>query len=95
MVEHFAAGLVKLGVEKGDRTIIYMPMVLETVVAMLATVRIGAIHSVVFGGFSAMELGSRIKDCQPKLVITASAGKDGNKVIKYLEVVAKALEIAE
>ncbi len=61
---------------------------------MLASSRIGATHSVVFGGFSATELASRIKDCKPQLIITASCGKDGNKIIEYLEIVNKALEIA-
>lgn len=63
----FAGGLQKLGVKKGDRVVIYMPAVLETTVAMLACARLGAVHSVVFGGFASLELAARIEDAQPKV----------------------------
>lgn len=72
-----------MGVRKGDRVIIYMPMIPEAVFAMLACSRIGAIHSVVFGGFSALELSGRIKDCKPSLIVTASCGLELNKVVDY------------
>ncbi len=74
---------LKLGVKTGDRIIIYMPMVPEAVFAMLASARIGAIHSVVFGGFAAKELSSRILDAKPALIVTASCGYEPNKVIDY------------
>ncbi len=69
-----AGGLVALGVGKGDRVVIYMPMVPEAAVAMLACARIGAVHSVVFGGFAAPELALRIDDATPKVVLSASCG---------------------
>ncbi|SMY08781.1 propionyl-CoA synthetase [Flavimaricola marinus] len=78
-----AGALVARGVGKGDRVIIYMPMIPEALVAMLACARIGAIHSVVFGGFAAHELAVRIDDCTPKAVIAASCGLEGAKVIGY------------
>lgn len=68
---------------KGDRVIIYMPMIPEAVFAMLACSRIGAIHSVVFGGFSALELSGRIKDCKPSLIVAASCGLEVNKIVDY------------
>ena len=80
-VNRFAAVLKSLGVGKGDRVLIYMPMIPEAVFAMLATVRIGAIHSVVFGGFAAASLAARIDDAQPKVMITADAGSRMGKVI--------------
>src|SRR6476660_8104993 len=80
-VNHAAAALEALGVGKGDRVLIYMPMIPEAVVAMLATVRIGAIHSVVFGGFAAASLAARIDDVQPKVMITSDAGMRMGKVI--------------
>ena len=80
-VSKVANALKSLGVEKGDRVIIYMPMILEAVYAMLACARIGAIHSVVFGGFSADSLKSRIEDCEAKVLITADAGVRGGKSI--------------
>ena len=82
-VSALAAVLLDRGVGKGDRVIIYMPMVAEAAVAMLACARIGAVHSVVFGGFAAAELATRIKDCAPKAVISASCGLEGSKVIAY------------
>lgn len=84
----------KFEVTKGDRVLIYMPMIPEASFAMLACARIGAIHSVVFGGFAAKELSNRIDDCKPKLVITASCGIEPNKVIKYTPIVNEALEIS-
>jgi propionyl-CoA synthetase len=78
-----AGALAALGVSKGDRVVIYMPMVPETVVAMLATARLGAVHSVVFGGFAAAELSVRIADAKPKVIISASCGLEPGRVIKY------------
>ena len=77
----------KFGVQKGDRVLIYMPMVPPAAWAMLACARIGAIHSVVFGGFAAKELANRIDDCDPKLIITCSAGLEPNKILKYSPIV--------
>ena len=82
------------GITKGDRVLIYMPMIPEAAFAMYACARIGAIHSVVFGGFAAKELSNRIDDCKPKLIITASCGLEPKKVIKYLPIVTSALEIS-
>ena len=93
-VATFAGVLKKLGVEKGDRVIIYMPMIPETVVGMLACARLGAVHSVVFGGFAAHELAIRIDDAQPKVLLTASCGKEINKVIPYLPIINAAIEEA-
>jgi propionyl-CoA synthetase len=90
----FANALQRNGVNKGDRVIIYMPMIPEAVISMLACSRIGAIHSVVFGGFAAKELATRILDASPKLIISASCGIEGKKVIPYLPLLEKALEIA-
>ncbi|OUD12878.1 propionyl-CoA synthetase [Thioflexithrix psekupsensis] len=83
MVADFAGALVAQGVQKGDRVIVYMPMVPEAVIAMLACARIGAIHSVVFGGFAARELATRINDACPKLIVSASCGLEGQRVIPY------------
>ncbi len=91
----FAGALRSLGVETGDTVVIYMPMVPETLIAMLACARIGAIHSVVFGGFAPHELAIRIDDARPKLLLTASAGKEGTRAIDYVEIVNAALERAE
>jgi propionyl-CoA synthetase len=90
-----AAGMLKdLGVEKGDRVIIYMPMIPEAVIAMLAVARLGAIHSVVFGGFAAPELAVRFEDALPKVVISASCGIEINRVIEYKPLLDKAIEIS-
>lgn len=89
-VNTFAAILVQLGVGKGDRVVIYMPNMPEAVFAMLACARIGAIHSVVFGGFAAHNLSTRIDDSQPKLLITSDAGKRGGRVIPYKPLVDQA-----
>ena len=83
---------IKYGVSRGDRVLIYMPMIPEAAFAMLASARIGAIHSVVFGGFAASELSNRIDDCKPKLIVTASCGIEPKGPIKYIPIVDEALE---
>jgi propionyl-CoA synthetase len=82
-VSGFAGALARLGVAKGDRVIIYMPMIPEAVIAMLAVARLGAIHSVVFGGFAAHELATRIDDALPNVVVTASCGIEPGRVVPY------------
>lgn len=94
-VTRFAGVLQANAVVKGDRVIIYMPMISEAVIAMLAAARIGAVHSVVFGGFSAHELAVRIDDGQPKLLITASCGIEVNRIIEYKPMIDKAIELAD
>ena len=91
-VARFAGVLVSLGVAKGDRVIIYMPMVPEALVAMLACARIGAIHSVVFGGFASQELAVRIEDAAPKVVVSASCGIEIKRVVEYKPLLDRALE---
>ncbi|HEX6406284.1 MAG TPA: propionyl-CoA synthetase [Gemmatimonadales bacterium] len=93
-VARFAGVLSQRGVGRGDRVIIYMPMVPETVIAMLACARIGAIHSVVFGGFASPELASRITDAQPKVILTASCGIEIDRVVPYKPLLDRALELA-
>ena len=93
-VARFAGALAALGVGKGDRVIIYMPMVPEAAIAMQACARLGAVHSVVFGGFAAGELATRIDDCRPKLVVSASCGIEINKVIPYKPLLDAAIELA-
>jgi propionyl-CoA synthetase len=93
-VSVFAGALQSQGLKKGDTTIIYMPMIPEAAVAMLACARIGAIHSVVFGGFAANELAIRIDHAQPKLIITASGAVEGKKVLAYKPLVDKAIELS-
>jgi acyl-coenzyme A synthetase/AMP-(fatty) acid ligase len=93
-VARVAGGLTMLGVEKGDRVIVYMPMIPEAVVAMLACARIGAIHSVVFGGFAAPELAVRIDDAQPKVILSASCGVEFANVIAYKPLLDEAVELA-
>jgi propionyl-CoA synthetase len=89
------AGMLKgLGVEKGDRVIVYMPMIPEAVISMLAVARLGAIHSVVFGGFAAPELAVRIEDAQPKVMITASCGIEIKKVIPYKPLLDRAIDLS-
>lgn len=94
-VSRCAGGLYRLGVKKGDRVVIYMPMIPETVVAMLACARIGAIHSVVFGGFAAPELASRMNDAMPRLVLSASCGIEVNRIIPYKPLLDQALALSE
>ena len=94
-VSQFAGALIKLGVIKGDRVIIYMPMIPEALVAMLACARIGAVHSVVFGGFASNELAVRIDDCKPKVIVSASCGHEPNRIIEYKPLLDKAIEIAK
>ncbi|AEP31445.1 propionyl-CoA synthetase [Brumicola nitratireducens] len=93
-VSRFAGLLQANGVSKGDRVVVYMPMISEAVIAMLAAARIGAVHSVVFGGFSAHELAVRIDDAQPKMLITASCGIEINRIIEYKPMIDKAIELA-
>ncbi len=93
-VKRFAGALKAQGIGKGDRVVIYMPMVPEAAVAMLACARLGAIHSVVFGGFAPNELAIRIDDAEPKMVITASCGIEFDKVIAYKPLVDQAFELA-
>ncbi|MFF0493081.1 AMP-binding protein [Nocardia sp. NPDC004068] len=93
-VATFAGAMLRLGVRTGDRVVIYMPMIPEAVVAMLACARIGAVHSVVFGGFAAHELAARIDDAQPVLIVTASGGLEPNKRVEYPPIVLQALDLA-
>jgi propionyl-CoA synthetase len=92
-VAKFAGALATMGVAKGDRVIIYMPMVPQAVVAMLACARLGAVHSVVFGGFASNELALRIDDAQPKVIVSASCGVEVNRIIPYK--VQRSMEHAE
>ena len=93
-VNAMAAVLVDQGVEQGDRVILYMPMIPEAIFAMLACARIGAIHSVVFGGFAASELAARIDDSTAKLVVTASCGIEPNRVVAYKPLLDAAIDLA-
>ncbi len=94
-VARLAGALASHGVEKGDRVIVYMPMVPEAVMAMLACARIGAVHSVVFGGFAANELATRIDDAEPKLILSASCGIEVNRIVEYKPLLDKAIELAQ
>ena len=94
-VSKFAGVLRNLGVQKSDRVVIYMPMIPEAIMAMLACARLGAIHSVVFGGFAPDELAVRIDDAKPKILVTASCGIEFSNIIPYKPLVDKALEIAK
>lgn len=89
-----ADALARLGVGCGDRVIVYMPMVPEAVVAMLACARLGAVHSVVFGGFASEELAVRIDDCEPKVIISASCGIEPGRVVEYKPLLDRALELS-
>jgi len=93
-VKTFAALMQDFGVGKGDRVIIYMPLVPEAMVAMLACARIGAVHSVVFGGFAAKELATRIDDAQPKLVLSASCGIEPGRIVAYKPLLDDAIKLA-
>ncbi len=94
-VARFAGALKGIGVGKGDTVIVYMPMVPQALVAMLACARLGAVHSVVFGGFAPNELAVRIDDAKPKVILTASCGIEGAKVIEYKPLLDKAIELAK
>ncbi len=94
-VATLAAVLRDFGVVKGDRVILYMPMVPEAVIAMLACARIGAVHSVVFGGFAAKELATRIDDAKPKLILSASCGIEPGRVVKYKPLLDEAIGLAK
>jgi propionyl-CoA synthetase len=93
-VQALAAIMQDFGVQKGDRVILYMPMVPESMVAMLACARIGAVHSVVFGGFAAKELATRIEDAKPKLILSASCGIEPGRIVKYKPLLDEAIELA-
>ncbi|HOT83919.1 MAG TPA: AMP-binding protein, partial [Candidatus Defluviicoccus seviourii] len=94
-VARFAGVLRKQGVGKGDRVIVYMPMVPEALIAMLACARIGAVHSVVFGGFASNELAVRINDAKPKVIVTASCGIEVNRVIPYKPLLDGAIALSD
>ena len=93
-VQRMAATLQSLGVKKGDRVLVYMPMIAEAAFAMLACARIGALHSVVFGGFASVSLASRIDDAEPTLIISADAGSRGGKVVPYKPLLDEAIAMA-
>ena len=90
--EKFAGMLIEQGLKKGDRVIIYMPMIKEAVIAMLGCARIGVVHSVVFGGFAAAELAKRINDCKPKLIVSASCGHEPNRLVLYKPLLDQAIQ---
>ena len=94
-VSAFAGALARLGVTKGDRVLIYMPMIPEAVIAMLAVARLGGIHSVVFGGFASHELAIRINDAQPKVIVTASCGIEPGRVVPYKPLLDAAIALAD
>jgi propionyl-CoA synthetase len=94
-VAAFAGVLLEMGVQKGDRVILYMPMIPEALIAMLACARIGAIHSVVFGGFAANELAVRIEDTQPRVIVSASCGIESNRVVHYKPLLDRAIDLSE
>ncbi len=94
-VAAFAGALRGFGVTKGDRVVVYMPMIPEAVVAMLACARIGAVHSVVFGGFAPHELAVRIDDARPKVIVSASCGIEPSRVVEYKPIIDRALGLAE
>ena len=94
-VSKFAGALKDQGISKGDRVIIYMPMIPEAVIAMLACARIGAIHSVVFGGFASNELASRIDDSKAKVLVTASCGFEPGRIVEYKPLVDEAIKQAK
>jgi propionyl-CoA synthetase len=93
-VAAFAGALRGFGVDKGDRVVIYMPMIPEAVIAMLACARLGAVHSVVFGGFAPHELAVRIDDAEPKVIVSASCGIEPSRVVEYKPMLDRALELA-
>ena len=93
-VETLAAVLADFGVGDGDRVIIYMPMIPQAIAGMLACARIGAVHSVVFGGFAAKELATRIEDAEPKLILAASCGIEPGRIVAYKPLLDRALELS-
>src|SRR5438067_9503626 len=93
-VQTLAAVMADFGVAKGDRVILYMPLVPEAVFAMLACARIGAVHSVVFGGFAAKELATRIEDARPKLIFSASCGLKPGRIVHYKPLLDEAIKLA-
>ena len=95
VVARTAGMLADMGVVKGDRVIIYMPMIPEAVIAMLAVARLGAIHSVVFGGFAPPELAVRIDDAKPKVILTASCGIEIKRIVEYKPLIDRAFELAK
>jgi len=94
LVARFAGVLQDHGVSKGDRVLIYMPLIPEAIIAMLASARIGAVHSVVFGGFASNELAIRIDDAKPKVIVSASCGIEVDRLIEYLPLLDEAIDIA-
>jgi len=94
-VQRMAAALQSLGVQRGDRVLIYMPMIAEAAFAMLACARIGAIHSVVFGGFASGSLATRIDDAEPKVIVSADAGSRGGKVVAYKPLLDEAIHLSK
>ena len=93
-VAHFAGVLRDQGVAKGDRVLVYMPMIAEAAIAMLASARLGAVHSVVFGGFAANELATRIDDAKPKVIVSASCGIEPNRIVAYKPLLDNAIDLA-
>ena len=94
-VAHFAGAIAASGLSKGDRALLYLPMIPEAVIAMLACARLGVVHSVVFGGFAPNELATRIDDAEPKLIISASCGIEGTRVIEYKPLLDQAIQISK
>ena len=94
-VARFAGLLQRQGVSRGDRVLIYLPMIPEAAIAMLASARLGAVHSVVFGGFAANELATRINDAKPKIVVSASCGIEPSRVVAYKPLLDHAIELSE
>jgi propionyl-CoA synthetase len=94
-VARFAGALRMAGVEKGDRVVIYMPMVPEALIAMLATARLGAVHSVVFGGFAPAELAARIDDAKPKVIVSASCGLEPTRIVAYKPMLDESIQLAK
>ena len=94
-VARFAGALRMAGVEKGDRVVIYLPMVPEALIAMLATARLGAVHSVVFGGFAPAELAARIDDAKPKVIVSASCGLEPTRIVEYKPMLDESIQLAK
>ncbi|MDB5590520.1 AMP-binding protein, partial [Enterovirga sp.] len=93
-VRVLAGLLAELGIAKGDRVLLYMPMVPEALVGMLASARLGAVHSVVFGGFASRELAARIEDAEPKVILAASCGLEPNRVVAYKPLLDEAIALS-